>query len=160
MDLRELLQVSPMDALQFFLIELRETPAARDLSRAEALHVASVLAHHAQVSWHASALELPAPSWIPAFLDHLVWLEKMRSEEAKDQPTMLLAATQCLFVMGFYPKFVGGRRERRYVEAYGAQYYRQTSRLSQTRMDMETYHLMSRNFGGWVKACHELQVML
>ena len=59
MDLKELLQFSSNGTLQFFYTELRDTNSARELSKLEALHVASMLSHYAHVSRYAPATDMP-----------------------------------------------------------------------------------------------------
>ena len=157
MDLKELLQFSSTNTLQFFYTELRDTSAARDLSQLEALHVASMLSHYAHVSRYASTLEMPPPAGIDDISRRFAVLDALSVEELRDQMTVRIAAAECLFALAFYAAWLESRRHMAWLEDHGRTYYRHTSNLSNTDNDKKTFALMSMNFAAWVRACQEMQ---
>lgn len=160
MDLRELLQFNATDTLKFFYSELRETNTARPLSQLEALHVASMLSHYAQVSRYAPSTELPPPAGLSEIVERFAIFDALSVEQLHDQEIMRIAAVECLFALAFFPAHPWRRRDSRWLEDHGRTYYRHTSNLSKTDRDKETFWLMSRNFVLWVRACQELQADL
>lgn len=160
MDLKELLQFTSNSTLQFFYTELRDTSSARDLSKLEALHVASMLSHYAQVSRYASTMEMPPPTGLEDISRRFEVLDALSVEELGDQMTVRLAAAQCLFGLAFYAAWLESRRHMAWLEEHGRTYYRHTSNLSKTDNDKKTFWLMSTNFAAWVRACREMQLEL
>lgn len=157
MDLKELLQFSSNGTLQFFYTELRDTNAARDLSQLEALHVASMLSHYAQVSRYAPTTDLPPPAGLEHVAKRFVVLDALNIEQLNDQMTVRIAAAECLFALAFYAAWLESRRHQEWLEDRGRTYYRHTSNLSTTDKDKKTFWLMSTNFAAWVQACREMQ---
>ena len=160
MDLKELLQFTSNGTLQFFYTELRDTSSARDLSKLEALHVASMLSHYAQVSRYAPSTDMPPPSGLDEVSKRFEVFDALSIEQLNDQMTVRLAAAQCLFALAFYAAWVESRRHMTWLEDHGRTYYRHSSNLSKTDNDKKTYWLMSQNFAVWVKACQEMQADL
>ena len=160
MDLKELLQFTSNGTLQFFYTELRDTSSARDLSRLEALHVASMLSHYAHVSRYASTLEMPPPTGLDDLSRRFAVLDALSVEDLRDQMTVRIAAAQCLFALAFYTAWLESRRHLAWLEEHGRCYYRQSSNLSTSDNDKKTFWLMSQNFAEWVKACKEMQADL
>ena len=160
MDLKELLQFTSTGTLQFFYTELRDTNSARDLSRLEALHVASMLSHYAQVSRFAPATEMPPPSDLDELSKRFEVFDALSVEQLHDQLTVRIAAAQCLFALAFYTAWLESRRHLAWLEDHGRTYYRHSSELSKTDSDKKTFWLMSQNFAAWVKACQEMQADL
>ncbi len=156
MDLRELLQFTSSSTLQFFYTELRDTTSARELSKLEALHVASMLSHYAHVSRYAPAGEMPPPASVEEISRRFAVFDDLPIDQLNDQMTVRLAAAQCLFAMAFYAAWIESRRHIAWLEDHGRAYYRHTSTLSKTDNDKKTFWLMSKNFASWVKACQEV----
>ena len=67
--LRELLEVTDRQALEFFVVGLKDV-SAQAVDEQELLYNASVLAHYAQVSTGAS-MEMPAPGALGSIFDQL-----------------------------------------------------------------------------------------
>jgi hypothetical protein len=160
MNLTELLQFTSNGTLQFFYTELRDTNSARDLSRLEALHVASMLSHYAHVSRYAPAIEMPPPSDLEELSKRFQVFDALSIEQLNDQMTVRIAAAQCLFALAFYTAWLDSRRHLAWLEDHGRSYYRHSSNLSKTDNDKRTFWLMSQNFAEWVNACKEMQADL
>jgi hypothetical protein len=160
MDLKELLQFTSNGTLQFFYTELRDTTSARDLSKLEALHVASMLAHYAHVSRYAPTTEMPPPAGLDEVAKRFQVFDALSVEQLNDQMTVRIAAAQCLFALSFYAAWVEDRRHQAWLEDHGRTYYLHTSNLSKTENDKKTFWLMSTNFAAWVSACREMQADL
>ena len=160
MDLKELLQFTSNSTLQFFYTELRDTSSARDLSKLEALHVASMLSHYAHVSRYASTLDMPPPAGLDEISRRFTVLDALSVEELRDQMTVRIAAAECLFALAFYAAWLESRRHMAWLEDHGRTYYLHTSHLSKTDNDKQTFRLMSTNFAAWVRACQEMQAEL
>ena len=160
MDLKELLQFSSNNTLQFFYTELQDTNSARRLSKLETLHVASMLSHYAQVSRYAPPSDMPPPDGLDHVSSRFVLLDALGLDQVSDQMTVRIAAVECLFGLAFYAAWLESRRHMEWLEDRGRAYYRHTSQLSTTDNDKKTYWLMSTNFAAWVKACQELQADL
>ena len=160
MDLKELLQFTSNGTLQFFYTELRDTSSARDLSKLEALHVASMLSHYAHVSRYAPSTEMPPPADLEELSKRFLVFDALAIEQLNDQMTVRIAAAQCLFALAFYTAWLESRRHFEWLQDHGRAYYRHTSQLSKTDNDKKTYWLMSQNFAEWVKACQEMRADL
>lgn len=157
MNLRDCLQVSSSDALRFFYEGLRETPSAQDLSRHEALHVASVLANYSQVSCGASDALYASPINLSEVFDRFIRPDPILGSVLSDQQIMQVAAAQCLFMLGFFSNQMRHRHNLAWFESYGRAFYLRTSNCSKSRDDKKVFWLMSRNFALWVNACQEFQ---
>ena len=116
--LRELLASDQRHTLEFFvtgLLDVSEPP----VDRQELLYNASILAHYAQVSTHATT-DLPAPRNLSAVFDHFV-LDRTVPHTAQ---MMEAGGAQCLLLAGFFEGQMRRRHNIRWYSELGAGFFR------------------------------------
>jgi len=94
--LGELLAVDHRQALEFFVLRLKEV-SEPPVDREELFYNASVLAHYAQVSTQHD-VDVPAPANLSEVFDHFV----SDTTLLHDSPMMETAGAQCLLLAGFF----------------------------------------------------------
>lgn len=154
MELKELIAVSSDDTLRFFYSGLRETEAGRNLPGFETLYLASVLANYAQYSVGADTRDPTPPEDLVQVFDQFI----IPTETFRDDVEILhLAASQCLFMLGFFSEQMKKRHNVRWFETYGRGYYLKLSHHSATQSEKKLFWKVSRDFSQCVAACQELQ---
>lgn len=152
-----LLRLNPGEVLKFFFLELSKTESGRNLSHQETIHVASVLAHFAQVSTKAPASALPPPESLSQIFYHLTLMDELSVATLKDPEIMRLGAVQSLFAVGFLSREARHPSELQWFISQGKAFYIRASVFSTSETDQRTYYQMSKNFVPWVRACRDIQ---
>lgn len=141
--LDELLAVTHRRALEFFVVGLSDV-CESTVDRHELLYNASVLAHHTQVSTHAS-FELPAPRDLTTVFDQFVY-DRTLSED----PTMMESAgTQCLLLTGFFEGQMCRRHNVGWYATLGAGFFHQAAMLSRSPRKAVLLAGIGRHFEPW-----------
>lgn len=113
----DLLGVDQRQTLGFFFCGLKDV-SEQMVDQRELLYNASVLAHYAQVSTHATT-EWPAPADLGAVFDHFVADTGMRQDGAM----MEIAGAQCLLLGGFFEKQMQQRHSIRWYSELGTAFF-------------------------------------
>src|SRR5688572_23496550 len=124
---RELLAVSDRQALEFFVVALRDV-CETDVRRDELLYNASVLAHYAQVSTRASE-SVPAPATLGAVFDQFVADPSLHH----DSEMMETAGAQCLLLCGFFETQMHRRHNLRWYAHIGASFFSRAAATQRLR---------------------------
>src|ERR1700704_3284526 len=115
--LRELLAIDHRQALEFFVLRLRDV-SEPTVDRQELLYNASVLAHYAQVSTQAES-EWPAPANLSVLFDHFV----LDTTLLHDSLMMEVAGAQCLLMAGFFEDQMRQRHNIRWYSELGTGFF-------------------------------------
>jgi hypothetical protein len=154
---KKLLKLNSGEILKFFFLELSETETGRNLSHHETLHVASVLAHFAQVSTTAPASSLPAPASLSQIFRQIHFLDELSIATLKDAEILRMTAALALFAVGFLSREARKPSELQWFISQGRAFYVRASAFSTSETDQKTYYKMSRNFVAWARACRDIQ---
>lgn len=141
--LSELLGVTHTRALEFFALGLRDV-SDPSVDRLELLYNASVLAHFAQVSTHATT-ELPTPAHLGAVLDHFV-LDTTLHHDARMMET---AGAQCLLLTGFFERQMRQRHSIAWYAELGAGFFGRAAALEHSRQRSRLLSSIGRGFEAW-----------
>lgn len=145
--LRELLATDHRQALEFFIVGLRDVsdPA---VDQRELLYNASVLAHYAQVSTSADT-EWPAPATLGVVFDHFVRDPALW----RDGPMMETAGAQCLLLAGFFADQMRGRHNIRWYAELGASFFSRAAAQESSPAKARLLDTVGRHFDVW-RLCH------
>ncbi|HET9833655.1 MAG TPA: hypothetical protein VFP91_18165 [Vicinamibacterales bacterium] len=116
--LRELLAIDQRQALEFFVVRLKDLAEPR-VDPEELLYNASVLAHYAQVSTY-SAVDLATPASLSVVFDRFVTDTTLR----RDAVLMETAGAQCLLLAGFFEDQMRARHNIHWYARLGAGFVR------------------------------------
>jgi hypothetical protein len=141
--LRELLEVTDRQALEFFVVGLKDV-SAQAVDEQELLYNASVLAHYAQVSTGAS-MEMPAPGTLGSIFDQFV----LDSTLADDPVMMEIAGAQCLLLAGFFEDQMRGRHNIRWYSELGAGFFGRAAAHALSSRKAHLLDALSRGFEPW-----------
>jgi hypothetical protein len=148
--LGELLAVDDRQALEFFYTSLLDV-ADPAVDRQELLYNASMLAHHAQVSSHASS-ELPTPSNLSAVFDTFV----LNAAQPRDGMSLETAGAQCLLLAGFFEDQMRSRHQLRWYSNLGAGFYRRAAAVERMPKKARLLAALARHFEPWRRTHAEL----
>ena len=141
--LGELLAVDHRQALEFFVLRLKEV-SEPPVDREELFYNASVLAHYAQVSTQHD-VDVPAPANLSEVFDHFV----SDTTLLHDSPMMETAGAQCLLLAGFFADQMRGRHNVRWYAALGAGFYHRAAERSRTTRNAQVMAAMAQHFDPW-----------
>lgn len=141
--LRELLEVSQLQALEFFVFGLQDV-SGPDVDRQELLYNASVLAHYAQVST-ASGVELPAPSSLSDVFDQFVVSPAL----LQDPVMMETAGAQCLLLSGFFEDQMRRRHCVRWYADLGSAFFSRAAAHQPSGHRARLFDALARGFEPW-----------
>jgi hypothetical protein len=139
----ELLAVDAQRALEFFLVGLQDVSDG-SVDRQELIYNASILAHYAQTSIHASS-EMPAPADLTAVFDQFVTNPTMPA----DAPVMEAAGAQCLLLAGFFEDQMRRRHSIRWYAELGAGFFIRAATHESSRPKARLLTMIARNFEPW-----------
>jgi hypothetical protein len=145
-----LLAVDDRQALEFFYTSLLDV-ADPAVDRQELLYNASMLAHHAQVSSHAST-ELPTPSNLSAVFDTFV----LNAAQPRDSISLETAGAQCLLLAGFFEDQMRSRHQLRWYSRLGAGFYHRAAAMERGPRKARQLGALSRHFEQWRRTHAEL----
>jgi len=143
--LQELLASDHMQTLEFFFNELRDV-SELSVDLEELKYNASVLAHYAQVSTHATD-DWPAPANLSAVFDHFVADTSLHG----DSLMMEVAGAQCLLMAGFFEDQMSRRHNIRWYSQLGTGFFSRAAILEQSPHKARLLDSMSRGFEPWRK---------
>jgi hypothetical protein len=146
--LKELLAVNDRQALDFFVVGLRDA-ATGAVDGRELLYNASVLAHYAQVSTAAGA-DVPAPANLSFVFDNFV----CDAAVAGDPAMMEIAGAQCLLLAGFFGDQMRGRFNLRWYASLGAAFFHRAAEGERSQPKAELLDALARRFEPW-RQTHE-----
>ena len=141
--LAELLATSERQALEFFIVGLKDVSDA-DVDQRELLYNASVLAHYAQVSTHAQG-DMPTPATLATVFDQFVMDDALREDSAM----LEIAATQCLLLAGFFEAQMRHRHNIRWYAGLGSGFFRRSAQLASEPRRAELLDTIGRHFEPW-----------
>lgn len=141
--LRDLLAVDERQALEFFVVGLKDV-SEPGVNREELLYNASVLAHYAQVSTEA-AVEMPAPRTLSAVFDTFV------ADQASHHDSLMMeaAAAQCLLLAGFFEDQMRGRHNIRWYAELGRGFFGRAALHSPSAKRARLLDALAREFEPW-----------
>ena len=141
--LRELLGVDHRQTLEFFYTGLQEH-VDPGVDRDELLYNASVLAHHAQVSTHASS-DVPTPANLSDVFDTFVF------DQSQNHDGVMLetAGAQCLLLSGFFEDQMRRRHRIEWYASLGAGFYQRAAAFERSHRKARLLASLSRHFELW-----------
>lgn len=152
MDLNSFLQVNHNNTLRFFYKELRAISEARELSQNETLHVATVLAHHAQ-----SSMDTKVAFVSPFDLAHLTNIAPIEAQNWEvDREFFLFVAGQTLLFGGFFRDGIKRRYEAEWYDSLGQIFYRNAVSRAAGPNQRDVFQRMAKNFPAWTIVCRDL----
>jgi hypothetical protein len=141
--LRELLATDHRQALEFFFQRLKDV-SGPDVDHPELLYNASVLAHYAQVSTHAT-VDLSTPANLSAVFDHFV----VDSTLLADGLMMETAGAQCLVLAGFFEDQMCRRHNIRWYAELGAGFFGRAATREASPSKAQLLDTIARHFEAW-----------
>ncbi len=141
--LRELLAVDHRQALEFFVLGLRDV-CEPGVDREELFYNASVLAHYAQTSTQAD-IELPTPVNLSDVFDHFVLDTTLRH----DGLMMETAGAQCLLLAGFFERQMRQRHNIRWYAGVGAHCFSRAAAQEKSSHKARLLETLARRFEAW-----------
>ncbi len=141
--LRELLAVDHRQALEFFVLGLRDV-CEPGVDREELLYNASVLAHYAQTSTQADD-DLPTPVTLSDVFDHFV-LDTMLMHDGLMMET---AGAQCLLLAGFFERQMCQRHNIRWSAEVGATCFNRAAAQEESSQKARLLKMLARHFEAW-----------
>ena len=141
--LRELLAIDHRQALEFFVLRLKEV-AEPTVDQEELLYNASVLAHYTQVSTCAT-MEMPSPANLTAVFDNFV----MNSSLPIDPQLLETAGAQCLFLTGFFGDRMRVRHDIRWYAELGAGFFVRAATYEGSAKKARLLTMIARHFEPW-----------
>lgn len=145
--LRELVATSHQQTLEFFFLGLQDL-CEPTVDRQELIYNASVLAHYAQVSTHATA-DLPVPANLGVVCDHFVLDTTLR----QDGPLLETAGAQCLLLAGFFEDQMRRRHNIRWYAELGAGFFSRAAVQEASPHKARLLAMIGRRFEPW-RQCH------
>jgi len=141
--LRELLATDHRQALEFFVQRLEDV-SGPGVDRQELLYNASVLAHYAQVSTHAT-IDLSTPANLSAVFDHFV----VDSTLLADGLMMETAGAQCLVMAGFFEDQMRRRHNIRWYSELGAGFFGRAATREASPSKAQLLGTIAKHFEAW-----------
>ncbi len=141
--LRELLAVDHRQALEFFVLGLRDV-CEPGVDREELLYNASVLAHYAQTSTQADD-DLPTPVNLSDVFDHFV----LDTTLMHDGLLMDTAGAQCLLLAGFFERQMRQRHNIRWYAEVGATCFNRAAAQEKSSHKARLLKTLARCFEAW-----------
>jgi hypothetical protein len=141
--LRELLGIDHRQALEFFVLRLRDV-SEPTVDRHELLYNASLLAHYAHVSTQPD-VDVPAPANLSAVFDHFVSDTTLRH----DSLMMETAGAQCLLMTGFFEDQMRPRHNIRWYAELGASFFRRAALHERSVDKARVLDAIARRFEPW-----------
>jgi hypothetical protein len=150
-DLRELLAVDHRTALEFFHTGLKDFAPEKEkiVGPDETMYVASVLAHHAQVSCR-STVDMPTPATLLDIFDNFVL------NTSPEQRLFETAGGQSLLLLGFFSHQMRRRHSLTWYTDLGINYYQRASVLCTDAHKSFLLRRISGNFRVWTHTCRKL----
>ena len=146
------LAVSEGQALRFFFEHLRDVSEDSGVAEPELLYNASVLAHFATTS--SASKDFPST---PTTLNTVFNLFVMDRSQHADPDIMEAAASQCLFLTGFFGAQSHGRHNVRWYATLGASFYDQAAHASRDASRAKMMNTMAVRFEFWRRQQWRLQ---
>jgi len=138
-----LIAVGEQQTLEFFVQRLRDV-SEPGVDGHELLYNASVLAHHAQVSTHAT-VDLTTPASLSEVFDHFVLDTSLRD----DSVMMEAAGAQCLLLAGFFEDQLRRRHSIRWYAQLGATFFSRAATLERSREKRRLLAAIAGGFEPW-----------
>jgi hypothetical protein len=151
------LAVTQAQALRFFFERLRDVVDEDEVPSSELLYNASVLAHFATTSASATGPFPVCPTSLTTVFDLFV-LDK---SQHVDPEIMEAAASQCLFLTGFFQDQLRSRHNLAWYASLGAGFYDSAAEYGSDRARSRMMERMAARFEYWRrqqnKLAHELR---
>jgi hypothetical protein len=141
--MRDLLASDHRQTLQFFFAGLQDL-SEPTVDRDELLYNASVLAHYAQVSTHAT-VDVPTPRNLSEVFDAFV----LDTSLSNDSTMMETAGAQCLLLAGFFADQMRARHAIEWYATLGASFYRRAAATERSNARADLFDRVSRKFEPW-----------
>jgi hypothetical protein len=141
--LRELLAIDHRQALEFFVLHLRDV-SEPTIDQQELFYNASLLAHYAQVSTQPN-VDVPAPANLSAVFDHFV------SDATLLHDSLMLetAGAQCLLLTGFFEDQMRRRHNIRWYAGLGASFFSRAALQERSFQKARLLDAIARRFEAW-----------
>ncbi len=147
----ELIAIDSQHALNFFLVNLRETMGDRRLKDDEVLYVASILAHYSQTS-RADTSSIPPMAHLGEVFDHFV----LQTDMHRDPGVLEMGGSQVLFFAGFFRDQMARRHNVRWFDQIGQSLYERASHHSVNPKKRDLFDRLSESFPVWTLLCRDL----
>ena len=142
-DLRDLLATGERQALDFFVVGLRDV-SGPSVDQRELFYNASVLAHYAQVSTEA-VTDLPAPASLADVFDRFV----LDTRLYRDGHMMETAGAQCLLLAGFFEGQMRRHHNIRWYATLGAGFFSRAAAQELSAPKAQLLAAIARRFEPW-----------
>jgi hypothetical protein len=152
MDTGDWLAVTQAQALRFFFERLRDVVGEDDVPSSELLYNASVLAHFATTSAAATSHFPGCPTSLSTVFDVFV----LDRSQHVDPEIMEAAASQCLFLTGFFQDQLRRRYNLAWYASLGAGFYDSAAELGTDRARSRMMETMASRFEYWRRQQHRL----
>ncbi len=153
-DLGHMLSVTHDQALEFFVVGLREV-VPKKVPDNDLRYPASILAHYSQVSCESSE-DVPAPRGLVNVFDNFIDPRKTSNSFVyRDHSLCEIAGAHCLFLTGFF-KEGAGRHSVRWFTSQGKTFFGIASELTENKEKQKLLLQMARRFSMWSKAYSRL----
>jgi len=152
MDTGDWLAVTQAQALRFFFERLRDVVGEDDAPASELLYNASVLAHFATTSATATSHFPGTPTSLSTVFDVFV----LDRSQHVDSEIMEAAASQCLFLTGFFRDQLQRRYNLAWYASLGAGFYDSAAEYGTDRARSRMMETMASRFEYWRRQQHRL----
>lgn len=147
----ELIAVDSRQALNFFLVNLREAMGDRRVKDDEVLYVASILAHYSQTS-RADTSSIPPLGNLGEVFDHFV----IQTELQHDAGMLEMGGSQVLFFAGFFRDQMARRHNVKWYDQIGQSLYGRASQHSPNPKKRDLFDRLSESFPVWTLLCRDV----
>ncbi len=156
METGDWLAVTQAQALRFFFERLKDVVGDADTPQAELLYNASVLAHFASTSTTAISHFPGTPTSLSTVFDVFV----LDRSQHVDPEIMEAAASQCLFLTGFFQDQLRDRYNLAWYASLGAGFYDSAAEFGTNRARSRMMEAMAARFEFWRQQQHRLAAEL
>jgi hypothetical protein len=141
--LRELIAIDHRQALEFFVLHLRDV-SEPTIDQRELFYNASLLAHYAQVSTQPN-VDVPTPANLSAVFDYFV------SDATLLHDSLMLetAGAQCLLLTGFFEDQMRRRHNIRWYAELGASFFSRAALQERSLHKARLLNAIARRFEAW-----------
>jgi hypothetical protein len=151
----ELIAIDSRHALNFFLVNLKETMGAQRFRDDEVSYVASILAHYSQTSRFDTG-SIPSMANLSEVFDNFI----LQTATQRDPGMLEMGGSQVLLFAGFFRDQMARRHNVRWYDQIGQSLYERASQHSTNPKKRELFDRLSESFPVWTILCRDLSLAL
>lgn len=152
---REVFGSNSETTLNFFFQHLKDHTEKYKVRTDETLYVSSILAHYAQTSC-SSPEHMPPLMSLSDIFDNFILPSFDGTVSFADSEIMEIAASQSLFLAGFFRDQMKKRHNIAWYDNWGSHFYQNAAFECQVQKRAELLGRMSSNFRTWAIMCRDL----